>query len=124
MTEQQQVAGSPGPADGDKTMATIIYGLYVIGFFTGITALIGLVLAYVQRRDAPEWLRSHYTYQIYTFWLGLAAMVIGMLLSVVIIGFVVLVAWFVWAVIRIVIGFSELHKGRPIPNPTALLTGL
>ena len=109
---------------GDRTMALIVYVLYALGFFTGITAVIGVVLAYVQRRDAPAWLQSHHTYQIYTFWIGLAAMILGSLLSMVVIGLFVLFAWFIWAVVRIVIGLSELHKSRPIPNPTALLTGL
>lgn len=113
-----------GVPPGDRTMALIIYVLYCIGYFTGITAVIGVVLAYLQRRDAPEWLRSHYTYQIYTFWLGLAALVAGSLLTVVLIGFVILLLWFVWTAIRLAIGLSELHKGRPIPRPTSLLTGL
>ncbi|WP_235584706.1 hypothetical protein [Thiomicrospira sp. WB1] len=33
----------------DTTLAKVIYVLYFAGFFTGITALIGLVMAYVKK---------------------------------------------------------------------------
>ncbi len=122
MNEQQVDGGTP--QDGDRMLATVIYVLYAVGFITGITALIGVILAYVQRREAPAWLQSHYTYQIYTFWIGLAAILVGSLLSAILVGFLVLLAWFIWTVARIVIGLSQLHRRRPIPNPTALLTGL
>ena len=50
----------------------VVYVLYLLGivsFF--ITPLIGLVIAYVQRGSSTPTGRTHFTFQIYTFWLSL-----------------------------------------------------
>lgn len=52
--------------------------------------LVGVVMAYVNRGDAPEWLRAHYRYQIRTFWIGGLCMLIGVLPSLVFIGYFIL----------------------------------
>ena len=36
-------------------MATIVYILYLVGLIAGITTVVGVVIAYVNRADAPEW---------------------------------------------------------------------
>jgi len=41
-------------------MPMVIYILYLVGLFMPITALIGLVIAYVNRGDGEDWLQSHY----------------------------------------------------------------
>ncbi|MXZ09042.1 MAG: hypothetical protein F4Y79_06295, partial [Gemmatimonadetes bacterium] len=48
--------------------AKIVYILYLAELVVGITGLIGVIMAYVNRSDAPEWLASHYRFQIRTFW--------------------------------------------------------
>ncbi|BBI60261.1 hypothetical protein HSBAA_15670 [Vreelandella sulfidaeris] len=49
----------------------IIYALYLAGIVTAnITLLIGVVIAYVYRKDAALWLQPHYRYLIRTFWIG------------------------------------------------------
>ena len=48
----------------------VISLLYCATFFTGITGLIGVVLAYLFRDAAQEeWEVSHYPYLIRTFWI-------------------------------------------------------
>ena len=48
----------------------VISLLYCATFFTGITGLIGVVLAYLFRNAAQEeWEVSHYPYLIRTFWI-------------------------------------------------------
>ncbi|MGE4503410.1 MAG: DUF4870 family protein [Thiomicrospira sp.] len=100
----------------DTMSAKIVYGLYLVGLVIGITAVIGLVLAYVKRGDddTPEWLNSHYTFQIRTFWYGLVYLIIGGGLSVVFIGWLVLLFWLVWLIIRCIKGFSALDKQQSI----------
>ncbi|OYW46939.1 MAG: hypothetical protein B7Z33_00795 [Sphingomonadales bacterium 12-68-11] len=62
---------------------TVIGALYLATYFTVFSALVGVVLAYVwRRRDDQEWTASHYTYQIRTFWIGLGAAVVGLVLAV------------------------------------------
>lgn len=96
--------------------ATLIYILYLGGLVLGITALIGLVMAYVYRDGAPAWVESHYHFQIRTFWIGLFYIVIGSLLSFVFIGYFILLFWFVWLVIRCVKGLKLVGEGRGMVN--------
>lgn len=99
-------------------MAIVVYVLYLIGLFTGITALIGVIIAYIYKSDALNWVESHYRFQIYTFWIGLLCLIVGSILTLVLIGWLVLLAWMIWLIIRVVIGLKYLGQGRPIPDPT------
>jgi uncharacterized membrane protein len=118
-TKQVVPAGARNHAD----MAKIVYILYAVGFFVGVTWLIGVVIAYVYRADAPDWLRGHFTFQIRTFWLGLAASFLGAITALVLIGYLVLLATLVWAIVRIVRGWKWLADGQPVPNPDSLIAG-
>ena len=96
--------------------ARIIYILYLVGLATGLTLLIGVIMAYVNRDSAPEWLQSHFRFQIRTFWIGLLFCVIGGILSIVLIGVLVLLFAAVWLIIRVVKGFKYLEQQQPVPN--------
>jgi uncharacterized membrane protein len=98
--------------------AKIIYILYIVGFAAGITSLVGLVMAYVYQDDGPEWLRTHYRYQIRTFWIGLLYCFVGVVLSIVLVGVLVLLFTAVWVIIRVVKGFKWLEQREPVPNVT------
>ncbi len=51
---------------------TVVSLLYLATYFTVFSALVGVILAYVWRRQpVPEWQRSQFTYLVRTFWLGL-----------------------------------------------------
>lgn len=94
-----------------------VYILYLLSLLTGITALIGLVVAYALRGQAPEWEQSHYQFLIRTFWIGLLYSVIGMLLTVVLIGFLVLLFVAVWMIVRCIKGLQLAARQEPIPDP-------
>jgi uncharacterized membrane protein len=98
--------------------AKIIYILYIVGFAAGITSLVGLVMAYVYKDEGPEWLRTHYRYQIRTFWIGLLYCVVGGVLSIVLVGVLVLLFTALWVIIRVVKGFKWLEQREPVPNVT------
>ncbi|MGH6988371.1 MAG: DUF4870 family protein [Stellaceae bacterium] len=113
---------SAGPSDvlsiGEKgKTATLIYGLYLAGLVIPVTPIIGLVMAYVYRDDASYWLRTHYHFQVRTFWIGLLYVVVGALLTSIFIGVLILLFWLVWYVIRCVKGLKLVNEGRPHPNP-------
>jgi uncharacterized membrane protein len=118
MTESVQAenAAQPAVAYVKKTnMPMIIYILYFAGFFLGISALAGVIMAYVQRNDSDDAvLASHYRYQIRTFWFGLLYFVIGLLTTVLLVGYLVLLFWLVWTLIRIIKGYSAWDKGIAI----------
>src|SRR6266849_3762991 len=105
---------SPAPlgaaAHDDRQMALIIYILYLASFAFGITAIVGLVLAYVNRDTAPDWLKSHYTFQIRTFWIGLLYFAAAVVLCVILIGFVLVPAAIIWFVVRCALGLSRLLR--------------
>lgn len=70
---------SRGPTDQtsheDRIIAGLNYGLLFLTPFFGITPLIAAVLAYVRRNSADPLLKSHYSFQIRMFWIGLFVLV-------------------------------------------------
>jgi uncharacterized membrane protein len=103
-----------------KTLTAVIYGLYGLSFFVGLSALVAIIMNYVKQDDvAGTWLESHFLWQIRTFWYGLLWGVIGGLLLFVLIGWPVLVANFVWVIYRIVKGWLNLNDGKPMYAPMA-----
>ncbi|HJV40265.1 hypothetical protein [Caulobacter sp.] len=108
----------PPRLQDDKTLPGIVYALMIAGVATGgVTCAIGVILAYVSRKGAPEWLASHYEFQIRTFWLALLFSIVSALLTVVGIGVVLLVAVGLWVVVRGIVGLSNLLKNQPYPTP-------
>ena len=114
---------SQRPVVSDTTLALIVYVLFCVGYFTGISALIGVIIAHVKMDDADPVLRSHYQFQIRTFWIGLLYLVIGIPLCMVMIGIPILAWWFLWSLIRIIKGIVALNERRPIANPRSWLFG-
>ncbi|MCU7958888.1 MAG: hypothetical protein KZQ58_02605 [gamma proteobacterium symbiont of Bathyaustriella thionipta] len=101
-----------------ENQAKIIYILYLVGLVFGLTGIVGVVMAYINRAEAPEWLQSHYQFQIRTFWIGLLYLVTGFLLAIVLIGYLLLLFWVVWLIVRCVKGMQFLDKKEAHPNPT------
>lgn len=108
---------SEGAAKEEGTIATLVYVLYLAGLVVGITPLIGLIMAYVYRDGAPYWLRTHYHFQIRTFWIGLLFIVIGAITTTIFIGFLILAFWVVWLILRCVRGLRLVGERQPQPNP-------
>ena len=104
-----------------KEQAKIVYILYMVGLLFGITGIIGVAMAYINKGDAPEWLKTHYQFQIRTFWIGAIYIFLGSILSLVIIGWFVLLFWAVWLIIRSLKGMKALEQEKPIENPTGWL---
>jgi uncharacterized membrane protein/Na+-translocating ferredoxin:NAD+ oxidoreductase RnfC subunit len=69
-----------------KLNLQVIYILYLASFAIGITGIVGIVLAHLNRGKSEAWLESHYTWAIRTFWLGVLGSLISFFLFFVIIG--------------------------------------
>lgn len=123
MMSEMQPSEAPRPIVSDTAIALAIYVLYAIGYFTGISALIGVVIAHAKVEDHDPVLHTHYRFQIRTFWIGFMYLAIGSVLSLVLIGIPILLWWFVWSVIRIVKGIIAVNEYRPIANPQSWLFG-
>lgn len=118
MTDPIPDSAVPPRLQDDKTLPGVVYALHIAGVVTGgLTTLIGAIIAYVSRKDAAEWLTSHYEFQIRTFWLALAFGIVALLLTPVGVGVVLLPAVGIWVVVRCVVGLSNLLKGQPYPTP-------
>lgn len=100
----------------DTTMAMVIYALYLASFILGFTSIIGVVIAYVYKGKCPVWLDEHYRYQIRTFWMGLVYGIVFSLLTLILVGFPLLLALAVWFIIRCVKGFKGLQEKRAPSN--------
>jgi uncharacterized membrane protein len=122
-TPTPRPSGSPTPSGGfDANRPTIISLLYLGGFITGISGLVGVVLAHVwQGEDHEPWMASHLQYLIRTFWIGFLATIIGIVLSIVLIGIPLLFATAVWVGVRSVMSLIKAQKQEPMPDPETLL---
>ncbi len=99
-----------------KTVAFVVYVLYALSYFTGVSAIVGIIVNYVKKEDvAGTWLESHFRWQIRTFWFGLLWAVIGGLTVFILIGAAILFANFCWIIYRIVKGWLNLNDGKPMP---------
>ncbi len=107
------------PAQGGT--ANAIYILYLIGLVFGITALVGLVMAYVNRGDAPEWLKTHYRFQIRTFWIGFLYIAVSVLTLIALVGFALGLLTIIWIIVRCAKGMQALARGEAYPDPATWL---
>ena len=107
------------PAEGDT--ANIIYILYLVSLIVGITGIVGVVMAYVNRTGAPEWVLTHYRFQIRTFWIGLLYSLISLVCVLIIIGFFMGVLTVIWLIVRCAKGMQLVSRGAPYPAPATWL---
>jgi len=126
--------GAGYPATEERALPAVVYALYILGLFHGLTLFIGLIMAYVLRGGAGPVMASHYTWLIRTFWISLIWGVIGAGVVLVSIPFAIILigipflwlggliclgAW-LYAMARSIIGAVRLAEGAPIPRPEAL----
>ena len=99
-----------------KTLTAVIYGLYALSMFAGISAIVAIVLNYIKVDDAKgTWLESHFSWQIRTFWWSLLWAVIGGITWIILIGWVVWGVAYIWFIYRIAKGWLNLNDGKPMP---------
>lgn len=110
---------SAGQTLNTEGMAKIVYVLYLASILVGVTSIIGVVIAYINNSEASEWLKSHYQFQIRTFWIGLLYSFIGAITSIIIIGWFILLFTLVWFIIRCIKGIQTLDKKEAHPDPTS-----
>lgn len=123
MTDGVGSSGSTRKFLSDSGVGLTVYILYLIGFFTGITALVGAIVAHLYRRSASQEVATHFRFQIRTFWIGLIYFVLGSALWYFGIGIVLMLWWLAWTLLRVIRGMLLLNDGKPIPNPKSILFG-
>lgn len=117
-----------------RTMPIVMHAMYLLGYVTLITPVVGVIIAYVGLSE-NDWRRSHYLHAIYTFWLALAGftvstilLVIGIPLSFVLVGIpfaivggLLMTATGVWYGVRVIVALVYACKGLEYPRPRTLL---
>lgn len=115
--------GAPSRSTFDTTKpgqtGQIIYILYLVGIIVPFVSIGGVILAYVNRGTAPAWVESHYTWQIRTFWIGLAIGVVGIVSLFFLVGALVLLAGLILWLVRNIKGLSALNRNEAIADPEA-----
>lgn len=122
MTEDPANRNPMTPPGGFEFNRPTIIGLLYLGtYLTGISGIIGVVLAYVWRGEPHEpWEATHYTYLVNTFWISLGLSVLGFITLIVGIGFLILFAVGVWGLVRVILSLINAQKRAPMPNPGSL----
>jgi len=124
-----------GALNEDRGLAFIIYGLYLLGLINGLTIIVGLVVAYANRDGAGQRVRSHYIFQIRTFWtaigwwiIGGALVMFGVPLSLVFVGIpmvmlggLIFAVGHVWFGVRCLAGLVYLARDEAYPRPRSWL---
>ena len=96
--------------------AKVIYILLIVGTIVGLTGIIGLIMAYVMRGDAPPWLQTHYRFQIRTYWISVLYIFIGILTLPITLGYLILFFTFIWLIVRCTKGLKQLEENQPVKN--------
>ena len=120
----------------DRVLPAVVYGLYLLSIpSVWVAVLIGLILAYANREHAGSRMATHYQFLIQTFWksiwwavIGVVAVIVGGIFSVLLIGIPVLIAGclilaavHIWFYVRVAVGLIYLVQDQPYPRPDAWL---
>lgn len=117
MSEMQEASVAPASLstkdDAAKTNALIAYGLMVVGMFTGIFWIVGAIWAMVKKGEAQgSVFEDHYTNIIKTFWWGLGLSILGAILSVIVVGYFMLLAVWIWSIYKVVKGLAKITSNK------------
>lgn len=97
-----------------KNHILVVYLLMIMGCFTGVLWFIGALWAMIKIHDAQGSLfEDHYVNIVSVFWWGLGWMLIGTLLTIIWIGYIVIICTWLWAAWRIFRGFFLITSNRP-----------
>jgi uncharacterized membrane protein len=116
----------PAPKDGETggavDLGLVAYACYAAAIVFAVPILIGVVIAYLQRREAAgTWRESHYAWLIRTFWIGLLYSVVATLLTKVLIGVLLGFLVLIWFIVRVVKGWKAYDRRAPLPKPKTWL---
>lgn len=109
----------------DRTLAFVVYAMHFVSpFVFGLTSLIGVVIAYVRKADAEPLVRSHYRFQIRSFWIGFGLAMIAA------IGLMTGVGLLFWKLLAAVLadmptdGWSAVSQELDVSFPVAAFASL
>lgn len=103
-----------------RLIVLIAYGLYGLALFgLLLPSIAAVILNYLKVDDSLPLYRSHHQWMIRTFWWALLWCVIGGVLAIVLIGWAVLFAAWVWWLYRMLRGVLAVLENKVVV-PSAL----
>jgi uncharacterized membrane protein len=141
MPSDISMAGRPQTEIHDKNTpgrgyVVVIYGLYIGSIMAVVTAPIGMCIALIRLGRGAAWLDTHLRFQIRTFWLGVLAALVALLLWHIagrmslppvyawIFGYLFFTLGIVWMMARCAVGIHRLTSNRAIDAPGSCLFGM
>ncbi|OFN19617.1 DnaJ domain-containing protein [Neisseria sp. HMSC072B12] len=105
------------PSSDVKNYVFIAYVTYAVGLLILFTPVVGVIMAYVKRDEAQGSIyASHIDYLIKTFWVSLVGTVLGTFTTLILIGWLILLATAIWFIYRVVVGLIKLNEDKPVSN--------
>ena len=113
MTDTSHQTVSPRD-ESSRTIAIIVYLLYLAALINGLTAVIGVILAYVKRDEVRGTVyESHFANAIELFWIFLVGMLIAVPLCFVLVGIPLVIALYVFVLYRTIKGVVRASDWQP-----------
>jgi len=102
----------------DIKTANFIYNLFLVAVLIwAIPSFFGFVMALTNKKGAPDWLKSHFSFQVHTFLKGALFTFVSLLTLGLWIGALGIVATVIWWVLRCIEGMRFLKQEKAIPDP-------
>lgn len=109
---------TPKDLESSLRLTHLLYGLQAVCFILGVTYLIAVIVLIINYVKLPDvkgtWLESHYRWQIRTFWFGLLWAVVGAITIVVLVGWAILLANYIWLIYRVIKGWIYLNDKKTL----------
>jgi len=114
----------------------VIYGLYIGSIMAVVTAPIGMCIALFRLGRGAAWLDTHLRFQIRTFWLGVLAALVALIMWHIAgrmslppvyawaFGYLFFTLGIVWMMARCAVGIHRLTSNRAIDAPGSWLFGV
>ncbi len=94
----------------------VAYILDAVAIFVPVAAIAGVIISHIKVREAQnEAIRTHHRWLIRSFWWTLLWIAIATPLYLVLIGWFIYLAVWIWWVYRVVYGFLHFYEDKPMP---------
>ncbi len=105
-----------GVKESDFIYFVIAYVLMGISLFTGgLAGVVAVIMVYVKREEVRHtYLESHAKNLAEIFWWTFWISILGLILTVIVIGFGVILAVWIWAIYRVVVGAIRISERRAL----------
>ncbi|MEZ8961230.1 MULTISPECIES: DUF4870 family protein [Vibrio] len=96
-----------------KTHAIVAYALMLLGFFTGISFLIGGIWGIVKKSDAQGTIfADHYDNITKTFWVSIILTILGAVTAVFVVGYIFLLAAAIYTLWKVISGLAKITSDK------------